>query len=163
MPYTFAEGLVDEIITYLSSNMPAKQNTIDSQIDDGIEMADVVDFIRRDPSDIRSLTNIPACFVIVPRTNIFNWKETIQQHQHDLWIYLVARDPNPETLRKLIYRYARALWETLVDHYFGGATTTWKIAGGVQPSFDFGETITRGNMAMADVKIELTYEKLETE
>jgi hypothetical protein len=157
MAYTFAEGLVDEVIAYLVANMPAKQNTIG----DGITMDDVVDFIRRDPSDIRALTNIPSCFVIVPRTQITNWKETTQMQQHDLWIYLVARDPDPETLRKLIYRYARVLWETLVDHYYD--TATWKIAGGVQPSFDFSETITRGNMAMADVKVELTYEKLETE
>ena len=161
MAYTFAEGLVDEVIAYLVANMPTKQNTIDSQIDDGITMDDVVDFIRRDPSDIRALTNIPSCFVIVPRTQITNWQETTQMQQHDLWIYLVARDPDPETLRKLIYRYARALWETLVDHYYD--TATWKIAGGVQPSLDFSETITRGNMAMADVKVELTYEKLETE
>ena len=83
---------------------------------------------------------------------------------NDLWIYLVARNPDPETMRKLIYRHARALWETLVDHYYDTVTiATWKISGGVQPSFDFSETITRGSMSMADVKIELAYEKLETE
>jgi len=161
MVYGFAEDLVNEVIAYLNTNMPAKQDVIDAAIGDGIAMADVVDYIRRDPSDIRSLTNIPSCYVIVPRTNLLNWKEASAHQVQDLWIYLVARDPDPETLRKLIYRYARALWETLVDHYFD--TATWKIAGGVQPSFDFSETITRNNMSMADVKIELVYEKLETE
>lgn len=161
MAYTFAEGLVDEVIAYLTTNMPAKQDVIDAAINDGIAMDDVVDWIRRDPSDIRALTNIPSCFVIVPSTSILNWRATTAHQAHDLWIYLVARDSNPETLRKLIYRYARALWETLVDHHYD--TATWKIAGDVQPRFDFSETITRGNMAMADVRLELRFEKLETE
>lgn len=161
MAYTFAEGLVDEVITYLNTNMPAKQDTIDAQINDGIAMDDVVDYIRRDPSDIRSLTNIPSCFVIIPSTLITNWRADTAMQAHDLWIYLVARHTDPETLRKLIYRYARALWETLVDHYFD--TATWKIAGEIQPRFDFSETITRNSMSLADVKLELRYEKLEVE
>jgi len=161
MAYTFAEGLVDEVVTYLTTNLPAKLDTIDTQMGDSITTDDVAEWIRRDPSDIRALTLVPACFVVVPRSSIVNWRADVMTSNHDLWIYLVARDSDPETLRKKIYRYGRGIWETLVDHYFD--TATWKMSIGVEPRFDFSETLTRGSMAMADVKIELNYEKLETE
>lgn len=161
MAFTFAEGLVDELITYLNTNLPAKLDSIDSQLDDGITLEDVAEYLRRDPSNPRAITKLPACFVIVPRTTLVNWRETSAQENHIVWIYLVVRNNDVETLRKLLYRYARATWETLVDHYFD--TATWKMGVGLAPTFDFGETLTSGSMAMADVKLELAFEKLETE
>lgn len=164
MAYTFAEGLVDEILTYLDNNLPGKLDDIDSQLADGIVLDDPVSYLMRDPADLRALTNVPSMFGKVPRTNVTGWHETSAWQNHVLWLYLVDRANDPETLSKRLYRYARAIWETLVDHQFDTVTVpTWKMGIGAQPSFDFSETLTRGSMAMADVKIELQYEKLETE
>jgi len=165
MAFTFAEGLVDEIIAYLEDNLPAKLATITIQLADGIILAEPVEYLRREPGGIRAITNIPSVFVIVPRYEIQNWHETDADQMHNLWIYLVDVATNPETLRKRLYRYGRAIWETLVDHRFDATTVpTWKLGGGERPVVDFGAALVGPQtQAMADVKLELVYEKLETE
>lgn len=161
MPFTFAEGLIDEVIDYLDANLTAKMDDINSQLNDGIELSPILEYVKREPGEPRGLTVIPSVFVVVPLTEITNWKQTSAAQRHELWIWLVTRDNDIESLRKLLYRNARALWETIVDWQFD--TATWKLAGEVRPRFDFSETLTRGSSAQADVKLELAFEKLEME
>ena len=165
MALEFAEGLINEVRTYLSTNLPAKLNAIDSQINDGIVLDDPTAYLYRDPGiSQKSLSSLPIAFLIVPDGEVVSWHETAIEQEHILWIYLFARDTDADDLRKRMYRYARALWETLVDHRFDTTTiATWKIAGGVRPRFAYSPTLTSGNISLADVRLELRYTKLETE
>jgi len=162
MALAFAEGLIDEISTYLAANLPAKLDAIETAIGDSITLDDPTAYLRRDPSSSpRSAPELPLMFLVVPRTTIVAWHETSAEQNHQLWIYLIARDNDAETLRKKMYRYARGIWETLVDHQFD--TATWKAGIGAPPVFDFSPTMTNGNIVTADVRVEVQYEKLETE
>lgn len=156
MALTFAEGLIDEIIVYLTANLASN---LDTEGSPGLVLRVPTEYIKREPSDPRAPTRLPVVFVIVPRTTIVEWHEGSAASNHVLWIYLLDQNTNPELLRSFLYQYALGIWKTLVAHQFD--TATWKMGIGTPPVFDFGETLTRGSVSIADVKIELQYEKLE--
>tara|TARA_Y100000310_G_scaffold333905_2_gene412440 strand:+ start:13383 stop:13871 length:489 start_codon:yes stop_codon:yes gene_type:complete len=162
MAYTFAEGLVDTILSYLESNLPAKLDAIDTQLDDGITLRDPVAYLRRDPLDPRAITTCPVVFAIVPRTVLLQWRETAARQSHQTLIYLVEQHSDPEELRKRMYRYGRAVWETLVDGHFD-SSLVWSIGIGTPPVIDFSETLTSRNISMADVRLDIIFEGPETE
>ncbi len=162
MAYTFAEGLVDSLLSYLESNLPAKLDVIDTQLNDGITLRDPVAYLYRDPWDPRAITTTPVVFTIVPRTAVVQWKETSARQSHQVLIYLVEQDSSPEDLRKRMYRYGRAIWETLVDGHYD-STIIWNIGIGAAPVLDFSETLTSRNVSMADVRLDIVFEGLEEE
>jgi len=163
MAWEFAEGLVNEILAYLTSNLPAKLNVIDAAINDGIVLVDPLQYLRRDPAVNPKLPGtLPVLFAMVPSGQVTQWHETDADQEHILWIYLLARATDPEELRKRMYRYGRAIFEVLIDQHFDGSTIhTWDPIGPVR--FDYSPQLTSGNISIQDVKLELTYTKLETE
>ena len=61
-----------------------------------------------------------------------------------------------------MYRYGRAIFEVLNDHHFDTSTVhTWDPIGPVR--FDYGPQMVSGSDAIQDVKLEVSYTKLETE
>lgn len=163
MAWEFAEGLVNEITTYLEANLPAKLSAIDAAIGDGIELRDPVEYLGRDPvaSPQRSGT-LPILFIGVPQGQITGFKQGGAHQDHVLWIYVLERDPSAEVLKKRMYRYGRAIAEVLIDHHYDTVTVhTWDTIGPIR--FDYSPQLTSGNISIQDVKLELTYTKLETE
>tara|TARA_Y100000310_G_scaffold312112_1_gene359096 strand:+ start:331 stop:516 length:186 start_codon:yes stop_codon:yes gene_type:complete len=61
-----------------------------------------------------------------------------------------------------MYRYGRAIWETLVDGHYD-STIIWNIGIGAAPVLDFSETLTSRNVSMADVRLDIVFEGLEEE
>ena len=164
MALTFAEGLIDEVRAYLITNLPAKLDSIDTQINDGITLLDPTSYFYRDPGISGIPTgNLPVAFLIVPDGEVVSWHESDIEQEHILWIYILARDTDADNLRKRMYRYGRAIWEVLVDHQFDATPATWKMGIGARPRWSYSPTLTRGNISLADVRLELRYHKLETE
>jgi hypothetical protein len=164
MAWEFAEGLIDEVMAYLEANLPAKLTAIDLAIADGIILTEPQEYSRRDPAISSRLSGtLPVLFVIVPQGKVTQWHATDADQEHILWIYLLARSTDPgEDLRKRMYRYGRAIFEVLIDHHFDTTTVhTWDPIGEVR--FDYSPALTSGSISIADVKLELTYTKLETE
>lgn len=163
MAWEFAEGLVNEITTYLEANLPAKLSAIDAALNDGIELRDPVEYLGRDPiaSPQRSGT-LPILFVGVPQGQVSMFKQAGADQEHVLWIYILERDPSAEVLKKRMYRYGRAIAEVLIDHHYDTVTVhTWDTIGPIR--FDYSPQLTSGNISIQDVKLEITYTKLETE
>jgi hypothetical protein len=161
MAWEFAEGLVNEILAYLEANLPSKLGVIDAAINDGITLDDPLRYLGREPDSPRSPGTLPAVFGVVPGGKVTSWHETSADQEHVLWLYLMARDPDPEVLKKRMYRYARAIFEVLIDHHFDTSTVhTWDAIAEV--SFDYSPQFTRGNISTQDVGLQLTYTKLET-
>ncbi len=163
MAWEFAEGLVNEILAYLAANLPAKLDVIDAAINDGITLRDPTEYLRRDPAVNPKLSGtLPVLFAMVPNGQVTMFKETAADQEHILWIYLLERATDAEDLKKRIYRYGRAIFEVLVDHHYDTSTVhTWDTIGPVR--FDYSPQLTSGNISIQDVKLELTYTKLETE
>ena len=162
MAWEFAEGLVNEIKAYLVANLPAKLDVIDAAINDGIELRDPVEYLERTPgvSQTKSGT-LPVLFVTVPQGQVTMVKETSADQEHVLWIYVAERATGAEDLKKRMYRYGRAVFEVLVDHHYDTSTVhTWDPIGPVR--VDYNAQVFDG-VSIQDVKLELTYTKLETE
>ncbi len=163
MAWEFAEGLVNEILAYLEANLPAKLTAIDAALNDGIELLEPVEYLRRDPVVNQKLSGtLPVLFCKVPQGKATMFKQSGADQEHILWIYLLARATDAEELTKRMYRYGRAIFEVLVDHHFDTVTVhTWDTIGEVR--FDYSPQLTSGSISIQDVKLEITYTKLETE
>ena len=162
MAWEFAEGLVNEILTYLEANLPAKLNVIDAAINDGITLRDPVEYLRRDPSLPKLSGTLPLVFVKAPQGKVTMFKETAADQEHVLWIYVMERATDAEELSKRMYRYGRAIFEVLVDHHFDTSPVhTWDPIGEIR--WDNSPQLTSGSISIQDVKVEFTYTKLETE
>ncbi len=146
-----ALGLVDAIVSYLESNLQTHLTAEENIWDDGISLPMPNGIIKRDPDDPRRMSNPPYLYVVVSRSPIFDWREDYIFSTHQLILWLVAQDSDPERLRILIYRYGNALFKCLMS-----ADIDYKMAmpaGGSMPELDYGETLTRGSVAMGDVRL----------
>ena len=96
MAWEFAEGLVNEILTYLEANLPTKLDVIDAAINDGITLRDPVEYLRRDPSLPKLSGTLPLVFVKAPQGKVTMFKETAADQEHVLWIYVMERATDAE-------------------------------------------------------------------
>lgn len=128
MAFTLAEGLVDEVVTYLTDNLPARLDLIDTEMTDSLVLADPVVYETAEKS-LESLAKYPVCVVLVPDTTIGQWTGVEVWGEHSLLIGMIVLDVDPTDLRKRLYRYARALFEELADAH-GDGGITWNIGVG---------------------------------
>lgn len=162
MSIKLALGLVDDIITYLGTNLSTYITAENTLWDDDITLVAPNEIVRRDPDDPRRMNNPPYLYVVVSRSQIFDWRSEYAMANHQLVLWLVEQDSDVEQLREKIYRYGNALWKALVA---ADSSLTYRMAlpgSGVMPELDYGETLTRGNVAMADVRIVTWWSKSES-
>jgi len=153
MAIKLALGLVDEMVDYLTDNLQTHLTTEEEIWDDGITLAMPNSIIKRDPDDPRRMNNPPYLYVVVPRSQIYDWKAAYVMANHQLVLWLVAQNPDIDVLRLQVYRFGNTLWKCLVA---ADGALNYRMAlpgSGVMPEMDFGETLTRGNVAMADVRL----------
>lgn len=151
-------GLVDAVITYLTANLPAQLDAEELVWADGLALPDMTQIVRREPDQPERVTTPPYLYVIVDRSNIYDWRSDYAESSHALVAWIVTAEQDPDTLRKLMYRYGNALWKALTA--YSVSQGVYKMAspeGGSETELDFGMSITSGSMAMADVRIESTW------
>lgn len=146
-------GLVDEVVTYLDSNIQTYLTAEEDLWDDDISLPKPNEIVKRDPDDPRRISNPPYLYVVVSRSQIYDWRSGYAFANHQLVNWLVQQETDIDTLRLMIYRYGNALWKALVA---ADSSLTYRMVlpgSGVMPELDYGETLTRGNVAMADVRL----------
>ncbi len=158
MPITLAEGLIDELIVYLTANMPAQLDALDTQHTD--------DIVLKDPTYSMADPELPegaevfdtTIFVIAAEMDLSMWRQTTVLPETDIVFWLVTSDVEPENLRKRAYRYALALFNELVDGHFDSGIT-WSMIG--TPNVDFGVILTEGDVATIDMRFLARFTKQE--
>ena len=153
MSIKLAPGLVDAMASYLTTNLQTHLTAEEAIWDDGLSLPMPNGIIKRDPDDPRRVNNPPYLYVVVSRSQIYDWRDSYAMANHQLVLWLVAQRSNVEELRTLIYRYGNALWKALVA---ADGSLDYRMAlpgAGVMPELDYGETLTRGSVAMGDVRI----------
>lgn len=138
MAWTMVEGLIDAIKTYLTTNLPAKLDALDTEYPDTIVLEDLVTWYVGQKS-IESIQEYPAGFVLANETSIEYWNNTSSNGMHEITISVIVLDQDPEIMQRRVYRYARAVWETLVSAHFASALSGFKIYG--NPSIGFSPTL----------------------
>ncbi len=148
-----ALGLVDDMAGWLKSNLETHLVAERGQWADGIPLPGPNEIIRRDPDDPRRMSNPPYLYVVVSRSQIYDWRRDYALANHQLVLWLVAQDSDVERLRVMIYRYGNVLWKAMVA---ADGELSYRMAlpaAAVMPEMDYGETLTKGNVAMGDVRL----------
>jgi len=158
MAIQLVEGLIDELIAHLTSDMPAILDAIDTQYGDGVTLLDPT-YSKADPelpegSEVFDTT----IFVIAAESDLGMWRQTTVLAEHDVVLWLVTSDIAPEDLRKRAYRYALAIFRTLVAGHFD-SSITWNMIG--TPNVDFGVILTEGDVASVDMRFLARFTKQE--
>ena len=153
MVIKLAPGLVDEMAQFLSETLPETLRAEENIWSDGLTLPAPNAIVKRDPDDPRRMNNPPYLYVVVSRSQVFDWNRDNVLAGHQLVLWLVAQNSDVELLRKLVYRYGNALWKSLIK---ADKELTYRMAlpnSNVMPEIDYGETLTRGNVAMGDVRL----------
>lgn len=133
MSWTLAEGLVDQVKSYLESNLPARLDLLDTEYGDFIlEDLTSVEISER---DLRSQQSYPVGIVMVDRTGIPQWTGAAVWGHHDLTIGILVLDQDLTDLRKRLYRYGRAVLEELADAHGDGGITFEIGVGEIEITF----------------------------
>lgn len=147
MAWTMVEALVDAIKAYMTTNLPAKLDALDTEYTDTIVLDDVVTWYVGQKS-VESIPEYPAAFVLANDSNVEYWNATVSNGLHRVAISVIVLDADPEVLQRKCYRYARAIWETLVSAHFAGSLSGFKIYGspeiGFSPTFVNADTTYLG-------------------
>ena len=162
MSIKLAPGLVDDMATYLTANLQTHLTAEEVIWNDGLSLPMPNGIIKRDPDDPRRMSNPPYLYVVVSRSQIYDWRDSYALANHQLVLWLVAQRSDVEELRTLIYRYGNALWKALVA---ADGSLDYRMAlpgAGVMPELDYGETLTKGSVALADVRIVSWWSRSET-
>ena len=162
MSIKLAEGLVDAMATYLGTNLAALLTAEEIIWDDGISLPAPNAIIKRDPDDPRRMNNPPYLYVVVARSNIFDWRASYVLANHQLVLWLIAQHSDVEELRKMVYRYGNVLWKGLVGASGALSYIMAQPDSSVMSELDYGETLTRGNVAMGDVRVVTWWTTQET-
>lgn len=158
MTLGLAEAAVDALIAYFVTNYPAKATALNAEYNDGITVEAPADwFVGEDT--LERIQSYPTGYAIADTAVFEGWSSDHVDAVHTLRIGVIIRDPVTETMRRLMYRHARAVFELVVEG---------KTAGGIggflpvaEPSFDFSQTITTGSFYLGDMQIELSLFKAE--
>jgi len=153
MSIKLAPGLINDMVEYLEDNLQSHLTAEETIWGDGIALPEPNGIIKRDPDDPRRMNNPPYLYVVVSRSPIYDWSSAHIMSQHQLILWLVAQDSDPEQLRTMIYRYGNALFKCLIAADGSLDYRMAQPAGANMPELDYGETLTRGNVAMADVRV----------
>lgn len=145
------EALVDAIKSYLNTNLPAKLDALDTEYTDTIVLDDIVTYYVGQRS-AESVPEYPACFILATETAIGYWNNAVSEGAHELAISVLVLDADAEVLQRKVYRYARAVWETLVSAHFAGSLSGFRIIG--QPRIGFSPTLVNPDtMYLAECQI----------
>ena len=158
-----ALGLVDEVIEYLEDTLQAHLSAEETLWADDIQLPMVNAFLRRDTADPRRMNNPPYLYSVVTRSTVQDWGAGQALAMHQMHIWLVTLDHDPEQLRLKVYRYGNAIWKALAaaDTALSYRMATLEVAP--MPEIDYSETLTSGSVSYADVRVTSWWTKLESD
>ena len=151
MAWTLAEGLVNQVVSYFTTNLAAKLAAIDAEVADGLVLA-MPASIEISEKALKSVAEWPVMAVLVEGSQIPQWTGKEIWGHHSLVLGVIVLDQNEDTLKKRLYRYGRALVELLANaHGTGGIT--WEVGQGMI-DIDFSPTFAGPEaMLIGDVQV----------
>jgi len=112
MTLKLIEGAVDAVKTYLSDNIAAKLDALDTEYADGITLDDIKAWYV---AEVQAVPEFPSVFILGESMPVDGEGNGWMKSQSKLTIAVMATDQNPETLKRRLYRYIRALIELLIE------------------------------------------------
>ncbi len=160
MTWTLAEGLVDQVVTFMNANMAAQLNDIDAEMADSIILDDIQAF-ETSERVLASVQSFPIMIILIDSTGIPQWSGVEVWGEHRLVMGILVKDQDLTDLRKRIYRYGRAMWELIGDAHNDGSVTFQLGVG--ESVIDFSPMFsTPDSRFIADVTVKVPVTLKET-
>ena len=161
MALTLAEGLVDEVDTYIQANIAAKLSALDTEYGDGITLAVPAAYHIAEKA-LKSIQTYPVLYILVEATEFDAYTPDNVDAAHDLVVGVIALDQDDENLQRRLYRYARAVWELLVEAEFA-AGSNFNLAIGGTARIDFSPLFSDAESRyIGDAAVRVRTRMLET-
>lgn len=109
MTYELSEGVVDDVITYLSANMEAKLDAIDAEKGDFI-LVDVQAWYR---SEQRTIDRFPAAIVRVNSARVVEEHSASLTVAYEVMVGILHMEQDSAKLIQSLQRYQRAVLELI--------------------------------------------------
>lgn len=114
------EGIVNRLLTFFRAELPGKLESIGQEMPDDVPLHAPELYLAGERPLSTSMT-YPALFVIGDRTVIQRYSDTYTDAVHEVRIRVALKGPNPDHLRRALYRYMEiAIWDLLVLRFFSG-------------------------------------------
>lgn len=140
------EEAVDVLKDYLSANMAAKLNELDTEYGD-FELEDVQGWYI---AELSAIPEYPSVIILGDRTDIDGGGDEFQRYSHIIMIACLASDADAERLRRRLYRYIRAVAELIRA---GEASFDYIT---ILKQFEYSPLYTRGGAFLGDSRIIFT-------
>lgn len=151
MTLALMEAAIAAVYTYLSTNMAAKLDALDTEYADWV-LADIKAWYR---AEVTAVPEFPSCFILSESTDVKTEGAGWLNSAHTITIAYLVSDADTEKLRKRLYRYARATMELLIE---GRATMGYEI---VFTRVDFSPMFSRAGEFLSDARLVVSLSKTE--
>lgn len=109
MSYKLSEGVVDDVITYLSANIETKLDAIDAEKAD-FELVDIQAWYR---AEQRAIDRFPAAIVRVNRAEMVAEHATSLTMAYEVVVGVIHMEQDSAKLVQSLQRYQRAVLEVI--------------------------------------------------
>lgn len=144
--------VADKVVAQMQTSLPAKLNSLDTEYNDGIVLEDIPNgsMFVAEPAKV---TDIPLMVVIPNRTDAHptDGRSRYDIETHDLLVGVAAGgNMNPDRLKRIAGRYARAVEEVIIDN----RTLSGSVEDAVVLSKDYGPMMAdRGSVLLQEVQV----------
>ncbi len=151
MPLKLIEGVVDDLKTYLSANMGAKLVSLNLEYADALLTGIKAYYI----AEQTSIPEFPSIIIIgdetIPDLEGNGWMHS----NHAITIACLAINQDTEILKRLLYRYMRAVIELLIESRASGYAIKFT-------RINFSPIYGREGEFLSDASLSIMFKRYET-
>lgn len=129
MSLKLAEGLVEDVVNYLSTNMAAKVVALNAEYNDEVVLVVPTAYYTSEKSIVH-IPTYPAAFVLVPDTVIPRWNIDYLEAVHTLVVGVLVLEQEESRIKIFLYRFMRAFLELLKESQTASPPLGWHLAAG---------------------------------
>lgn len=159
MSIKLTDELARQLHTYLSANINTQVAAVDTLFSDAIDLTPFgASEIRYDDPRDGARTVVPVLNIVCINGRMTDWRQNSARPMMRFMFWITCRDQDAQVLRRKLYRYLLALWNTLVAGHFA-SSIDWSMVG--EPEFDYSETYGSEAVLYADSRLIAEFTTLE--
>ena len=164
LAWELSEGIVNNVRDLLSNSLPTKLSelrvTLGLSPGDHVDLPNPVSYERTEPTlPAAPIPSQAVVYVYSDRGALSNWREESVMPAHSLIVACLMTHSDLEKLTLGLYRYAKAIFEVLVDGHFDD-TLNWIMIGDIE--FDYSGALFQDEVGLSDVVIRAVFTEVET-
>lgn len=155
MSYVLSEGVVNDVITYLSANMADKLDVIDAEKGD-FELVDIQAWYR---GEQQAIDRFPAAIVRVNSAELVTEHASQVTFEYDVLVGVIHNEQDSAKLVQALQRYQRAVFELLKAGEAAGSIPDMLLVQKLDESAIFSPAESE---YVADMSVSFTVRRTET-